>query len=400
MSESREIPLGDVDPCGSRQAGRRSAVCLTPDGPVVGRADGRLTAFDRTGEERWTADGEGSVVTLVPFDGGVLAGERSKRGAIRLFDADGTERWSHETADDIGAPTKETRFFLPFVVDCVAGETAYVAARRYERRDGDRHFESVVYALGGDGTERWRYAADASLIALAAFDGGVAAAYNRCPGDHDAGLVVLADGTERWRWNPGESDRRVGDVAAVDDETLAVTSHADYCGYLLSDGEVTRRIELATPLDRGDDRVYAYPNHVHATTDGAVFCTGNTFPTDGRETGARHPLEHTAVGVGRDGTRRFRADIGGFAHEVATDHERLLVPVAQHFRDRDPAVHGFRLFDVTDGLVDSGGTAGVATAAAVDGDRLAVVEEPVVYHDDGAERGRYALHLRRSAHRQ
>jgi len=36
-------------------------------------------------------------------------------------------------------------------------------------------------------------------------------------------------------------------------------------------------------------------------------------------------------------------------------------------------------------------TDGVCTAAALDGNRVALVEEPVRYHDDGQVRGGYAL---------
>lgn len=400
------ITLGELDPCGSRQAGRRSGATMTDEGPVVGLADGGVRAFTDDGERRWRVDGAGSAITLAAFGEGVLVGERSKRGGIGLL-VDGKRRWRHDAAADIGGPTKETRFFLPMVVDvAVAGDTAYVAARRYERRDGDRHFESVVYALAPDGSVRWRYEADASPVALATLAGnesdqraaseqerGVAVAYNRCPGTHDDGLVVIgAGGEKRWSWDPDcDADRRVGDVAAADG-SLIVTSHADYRGYRVTDGTVEWAVDLGTP-QAGGDRVYTYPNHVHATGSGVVFLTGNTFPAEGRETDERHPAEHSAFGYTLSGQRRWRADVGGFSHEVATDGDRLLVPIAQHFRDRDPSVHGWRMFDVADGLVESVGCEGVVTAAGLDGKRRVLIEEPVRYHDDGEIRGGYALQL-------
>jgi outer membrane protein assembly factor BamB len=396
MSETvTRIPLGELDPCGSRQAGRRSGVTPTDDGVVVGLAHGGVRAFDDSGAERWALEGEGSAITLVPFGGGVLVGERSARGAIRLVNG-GEERWRHEAAERIGDPTKETRFFLPMVVDsAVADGTAYVAGRRYERRDGGRHFESAVYALAPDGSVRYRYDADASPIALAPFEEGVAVAYNRCPGDHDDGLVVLdSDGERRWAWDPDPdrtATRRVGDVSAADG-SLVVTSHADYRGYLLTEGDVEWSVDLGRPLSSGD-RVYTYPNHVHATESGVVFLTGNTFPEAGRETDERHPNEQTAFGYALDGTERWRAETGGFSHAIATDGDRLLVPIAQHFRDRDPSVHGWRLFDVREGLIDAGDSRGVVTAVSLDGERHGFVEEPVRYHDDGEIRGDYALHL-------
>ncbi len=387
----RRIGLGEIDPCGSRQAGRRSGLALTDAGPVAGLADGTVRAFDAEGERLWRVDGDGSAITLAPFDGGVLVGERSARGAIRLV-VDGEERWRHAAAADIGEPTKETRFFLPMVVDAVVSDgTAHVAVRRYERRDGERHFESSIYAFAPDGTVRWRYDADASPISLAPFGSGVAVAYNRCPGTHDHGLVALhGDGDVDWTWDPDRSaTRRVGDVSATDGG-LVVTSHADYRGYRLADGTVEWTVDLGTPRPGGDE-VYTYPNHVHADVSGVVFLTGNTFPKEGRETDERHPNEQSAFGYTPDGERRWDADVSGFSHGIATDGDRLLVPIAQHFRDRDPSVHGFRLFDVTEGLIERGSMAGVLTAAALDGDRRALLEEPVKYHDDGTVRGEHAL---------
>ena len=387
------IDLGGVDPCGSRQAGRRSGVALAEEGAVVGLADGSVRAFEFDGgEERWRVDGEGAAITLVPFDGGVLVGERSGRGAIRLL-GDGAERWRHDAAGALGGPTKDTRFFLPMVVDAAVSDgTAYVAARRYERREEGRAFESSVYALDRNGGVRWRYDADASPIAVAPTEGGVAVAYNRCPGAHDDGLVVLGgDGEKRWTWDPDrEASRRVGDVAAVGDG-LVVTSHADYRGYRLDGGDVVWRTDLGRP-QAGGDEVYTYPNHVAADGSGVVFATGNTFPAEGRETDERHPNEQSAFGYAPDGERRFRAGLGGFSHGIANDGRRVLAPIAQHFRERDPSVHGVRLLDAGEGLVAAGDCDGVCTAAAIDGDRLAFIEEPVEYHDDdGGVRGAYTL---------
>jgi len=223
----------------------------------------------------------------------------------------------------------------------------------------------------------------------------LAVAYNRCPGDHQHGLVVLdtADGSRRWTWDPGtDGQRRVGDVALLDDGAVC-TSHGDYCGYRLDgDGAPEWRVPLATPRAVEGERVYAYPNHVHATDSGAVFVTGNTYPEDGRETSARHPEEHTAVGVSLAGKRRWRATVGGFASGLGTDGDLLAVPAAQHFRDRDAATHGLRLFDVADGHTDTVDADGIVTAAAADDGTVVAVEEPVVYHDDGRERGAYRLH--------
>jgi outer membrane protein assembly factor BamB len=424
LHETATVPLGDLDPARSRHAGRRSAVALVPradadaDGPfaVAGLADGSLVAVAPDGTERWRHAPEtaGSVVTLVPFADGVLVGERGAAGAIRHHDAaTGECRWRLESAADVGDPQRDSRFYLPFVASAatttVDGEPrAVVATRRYERTDepSPRHFESVVYAFDPDGTVAWRVAADASPIAVDAADGRVAVAYNRCPDPdaHDDGLVVLdaADGTTRWRWDPGTAmadppgQRRVGDVALTPDGPV-VASHADYRGYALDrSGDVRWQLDLARPVERsvdgGVDTVYAYPNHVHATDEGTLFVTGNTYPEAGRETAARHPREHTAVGV-RGGSERWAAPVGGFATGLGAAGSRVVVPSAQHFRDRDAATHAVRTFGLADGPAAVAETDGiVACAASADG-RIAAVEESVVYHDEGVEHGAYRLRL-------
>ncbi|MFB6206385.1 MAG: transcriptional regulator [Haloglomus sp.] len=459
LAELATVPLGEVDPARSRHAGRRSAVAVVAaDGDtggdllaVAGLADGTLVAVAPDGTERWRytpTDGAGGVVTLVPFGDGVLVGERGADGWIRHHSAaTGERRWRHRSADDVGDPERDSRFYLPFVADAAAttidGEPrAFVAARRYERSgdaDSPRHFESVVAAFEPDGQVAWRYPAAASPIAVDATpspgsgspgDGGrVAVGYNRCsdPEEHDTGLVVLdaAEGTERLRWDPGGAmdeppgQRRVGDVSLTPAGPV-VASHADYRGYALDpDGDVRWRVDLARPVERavddGTDVVYAYPNHVHATGGGrdaggaseggaadalsdegaaadVLFVTGNTYPEAGRETEARHPREHTAIGV-RDGAERWTAPVGGFATGVGADASRVAVPSAQHFRDRDAATHALRTFDVDSGPTGARPSEGVVTCAAVAGDLLAAVEEPVVYHDEGVEHGAYRLRL-------
>lgn len=392
--------LGDIQPNGSRQLGRQSSVCLAGDRVVAGLTDGTVAAFDDTLQNVWQNDdsNRGSVVTLESFAGALLAGERGADGEVHLHDREtGEVRWRYRTADDIGSPQQETRFFLPFVVDIETsddGERAFVAARRYERDDdGTRTFRSVVYAFDPSGTIAWQFDSDASPISLVSDGDRVAIAFNRCPGNQTASLVVLdaESGDEQRRWNPpGSGDRRVGDVALTED-SIVVTSHADYRGYCLDTDGVRWAVDLGRPVERGDETVYAYPNHVHATRDGVVFVTGNTYPENGRETDARHPNEHTAVGVTPDGDVAFTDAVGGFSHEITAAERRVAVPVAQHFRERDPVRHGVRVYDVENGRIDSQSAPGVVTAVAADSSRLLAIEEPVSYHDDGEHHGAYRL---------
>ncbi|WP_136715574.1 outer membrane protein assembly factor BamB family protein [Halorientalis salina] len=397
----RRVGLGDVDPTGSRHLGRRSAVSIHDDRIVVGTAAGEVVAFDADLTEQWCdpgRDSAGSLVSISTHNGNILVGERGPRGAVRCHDGStGELQWRYETAEDIGNPQKETRFFLPFVADIVTdGERGYVTARRYERRDGERRFRSFVYAFEPDGEVAWRYETDASPISLDVRDDRLAVAFNRCPGAHQCGLVVLdADaGTERLTWDPGTAgQRRVGDVSLLDDG-VALASHGDYHGYRLDDrGRECWRVPLATPETVDGERVYAYPNHVHTTESGIAFVTGNTYPEEGRETEARHPNEHTAVGVTPGGERTWRESVGGFATGIGTNGDLLVVPGAQHFRDRDADAHGFCVFGVADGPVSSADTEGVVAAAALGDEFVAAVEEPVAYHDEHERRGAYRLHV-------
>jgi len=411
MSESRQrraVDLGEVAPARSRHAGKRSAVAMDQETIVVGTADGSVRAFDRTTlDEAWraTVDTEltgaaaekTSVVAATVFGERYVAiGERGPAGAIRVYNRDtGDRRWRYETRSDVGTAQKETRFFLPFIAAMQAiDDRLYVAARRYERDGEARAFSSAIYAFEGDGGVRWQYDTDASPISFDVEADRVAVAFNRCTGEDQHGMVVLdADtGDVRQTWGPGtEGQRRVGDVS-LGTSGIAVASHGDYRGYLLDDdGNEQWAVDLARPTDIDGERLYAYPNHVHAAADGVLFITGNTYSMDGRETESLHPNEHTAVGVSRSGDPRWRATVGGFASEIAADGTRVAVPGAQHFRTRDADVHGLRAFEVDDGPGEAIVTDGVVTAAAIDGETICVIEEPVIYHDEGDRRGDYRL---------
>ncbi len=414
----RAVALGDVRPARSRHAGRRSAVALADDLVVVGMTDGDVVAYDRDSlDERWRAERPGAgeataVVAAAAFGGDAVAvGERGPAGRVRVYDREtGERRWEYATAADVGRPQRETRFFRPFVAALATdGDRLYAASRRYERESSEqgsaeRAFESVVYAFDAGGEVAWSFAADASPIALDVADDRVAVAYNRCPGAHQDGLVVLdaASGVERWRWDPGtDGGRRVGDVSLVGDGAV-VASHGDHCAYRLrGDGAEAWCADVAGERRVDGETLYAYPNHVHATSDGAVVVTGNTYSTsDDRETGALHPREHAAVGLTGDGEVAWTADVGGFASELGAVGTAVVVPGAQHFRTRDADVHGLRAFDVADGHAWTLETPGIVAAvdaddgAVTDGEAaVAAVTEPVAYHDDDRERGSYRLVL-------
>lgn len=397
--EQRIVGLDEISPARSRHTGRRSAVALTDEVIITGTATGSVLAHDRTTlDERWRAGAEitGAIVSVEPFGDGVVVGERSSLGGVQYLDSDtGDRRWQYVTADDVGEPTKESRFFLPFIVDIrTDGERAYVAARRYERDGDTRSFASVVYAFEADGTVAWTYETDASPISLDASDCRLAVAYNRCPGDHQHGLVILDTdtGTEQNRWDPGtDGQRRVGDVSLVENG-VAVTSHGDYRGYRLGADGKQWSVDLARPTEIDGETLYAYPNHVHATADGTVFVTGNTYSTDGRETDSLHPDEHTISGYTPEGKRAWSASAGGFAGEIGGNGNEVAVPSAQQFRTRNPGVHGLRVVDVCDGIHGNVETEGIVTAVGKEKSTIVAIEEPVVYHDEGTSHGAYRLH--------
>lgn len=426
----RSISLGEITPAGTRQTWRRSALCLDDGTAYVGTATGDVLAVDAaSGAVEWRADLGESVVALEPADDELVAGTRGEDGLLCGIDrTTGKGRWSIRTADDLGEATRESLFYYPFVVGLASDDDrVYAAARRYERRPGDgagsdteddetsgtdadgddtsdtatttdgpvRHFESAIYALDG-GTVRWRYDAPASPIALDARDGRVVTAYNRCPGAHRDGIVALrtADGEELWRFDPpGDGQRRAGDVALLDDG-VAVASHADYRGYLLStSGDEQWRVDLGRPTTVGDERLYTYPTRVRPVDGGVAFVTGNTFPTEGRQATGRHPREHTVAMVDRDGVVRWRRRLDGWVSDIVAD-EGLCCPVGQHFREADPDTHGIVRLDFETGAAEHVSSAGAVVAIATDGTHRAWIEKPVEYHDAEGAVGRYRLHLR------
>ena len=399
------VSLGDPRPAGSRHMWQRSAVTIVDGKAVAGTVDGAVSAFpiasfEQGIEATWTAAiADGYAVSIEDGPEGTIAvGGRGEGGIVAAIDtATGERRWSYRTADDLGGPQKESLFFLPYVVDVAAdGERIYAAARRYERDGGDRSFRSAVYAFDPGGAVVWTYRADASPIAIDLRGGRLAVAYNRCPGDHQSGLVVLdaPTGDERLTWDPEtEGDRRVGDVSLLT-EGMAVASHGDYRGYRLDDtGRERWSVDLARPTEIGEETLYAYPNHVHTTSEGVAFVTGNTYPEEGREAEGRHPREHTVVALAPGGEERWNASVGGWVSELATGGGTIAAPCAQHFRDRNPTSHGLRLYDLVGGPTAGFPIEGVATAAAITDRRVATIEEPVEYHDGNAVRGEYRLHV-------
>ncbi|MEY7850950.1 PQQ-binding-like beta-propeller repeat protein [Natrarchaeobius sp. A-rgal3] len=399
--DGRRVSLGEIDSARSRHMWTRSSVHLTDDLVVVGRWNGTVSAYDRDSlTERWALDHPGSATGLDAVGDLLVVAGRGESGTVAAYDLEsGERRWSYETAADVGEPERDDRFARPYVVSLATDadrEVVYAAARRYERNGQDRRWHSTVYALEFDGRVRWRYETDASPIALALDDAGnrLAVGFNRCLGDHDIGLVVLESetGEPRWQWDPGtDGDRRVGDVA-FDGDRLGVASHGDKRGYLLGPGGEKRwQVDLAVETEIGEETLYAYPNHVHASDGDVAFVTGNTYALESRETGSRHPNEHRIACFDRGGNQRWNESVRGFVHGLSADEGTIVAPCAQNFRVRDPATHAVRQFDLETGDTATWRLDGIATAAAVDGATVAAIEEPVAYHDDECVRGEYAL---------
>lgn len=397
------IPLGDLTPAASRHNWRRSAVTVHDGTAFVGTSDGRVIAADLdedTVDERWSVGGseEGSVVSIDAADGLVVAGERGPTGRIRVLSADtGETRWTYVTAEDVGSPARESVFAQPYVLDARVADGPIVVAARRSERDGDgRSWSSVVYGFDRDGSLRWGHDARASPVAVDVDDDRVAVGYNRCPHDHDAGLVVLdrETGAELATWDPeAPGERRVGDVALAGD-AIAVASHADKRGYLLDeDGRSRWRVDLGCERDVGGETLYAYPTHVAVVGDVAAFVTGNSFAAETRDPEGWHPNEHAATGVELAGGEvAWSHDVRGFARGVSTSGDRVAVPSAQHFRERAAESHAIHLLDAGRGPLETRGTEGIPTAVSLADGRLVAIEEPVEYHDEGVTRGAYRFH--------
>lgn len=407
FADETRYSLGDLDPARSRHNWTRSATFVAGDVVFAGRLGGSMTAYrpDSSPPEAWTSssnrdtdDPSGArdryVVSLAHHEDLLVAGERGPEGYVTAISAaTGETRWQYATVDDVGPATQDSLLFQPYVVDVsVSDGTTVAASRRYERDGQRRDWSSVVVGFDSNGDVRWRYGARASPIALDVADGRVAVAYNRCPEGH--GLVVLDgdSGTPILRWDPDtDGDRRVGDVGFVADG-VAVASHGDKRGYLLdADGCEVWHVDLASERRVGDETVYAYPNQVCASDGVAVFVTGNTYAESTREPDARHPRQHTAIAVD-EGEIAWTHEVGGFARDVSANGSLVAVPSAQNFRERTSDTHAVHLFDARGGHRGSRSIPGIASASALGTDTLAVVEEPVEYHDENVVHGSYRLH--------
>ena len=390
--------LGEIEPAGSRQNWRRSAVAVADDRVVAGSADGTISAFHADGTPQWSvSDGPDTpIVSLSVTDELVIAGHRGPEGRVRVLSAEtGTVQWEYVTAEDVGSPTDETLFAQPYVVDSArTDDLLVVASRRFDRDGSDRQWSSVVYGFELDGSLRWAFDAERSVTGFDIGSGVVAIGYNRCPADDD-GLVVLekATGEQRFSWTPEmDGDRAVGDVA-VTDAGIAVASHADKYGYLLDwDGNESWSVNLGGEHSVEGETIYSYPNHVAVSDGTAIFVTGNTFAAETRDPAHEHPAEHTTVSVELEsGEFQWKYHHGGFARKIATGGSLVAVPSAQQFRIRTADTHQIHLLDITTGASGSVSVAGIPAALDFDGRALAAIEEPIEYHDEGIEHGTYQL---------
>ncbi|GAB7017850.1 outer membrane protein assembly factor BamB family protein [Halostagnicola bangensis] len=407
-------PLGDIESARSRHMWTRSSVHATGSLIIAGEWDGTVTAFDReTLEPRWSTDHPEHAVGLETLGDSLIVAGRGETGTIVSYDLETGEReWSYDTCEDVGEASRESIFYLPYVVGLESGSAGndegavadqtepvlYAAARRYERDGEHREWHSTVYAFDADGTVRWRYETDASPISIDLDDVGerLAVGYNRCMGEHDNGLVVLETdtGSPSWTWDPGtEGDRRVGDVS-FDGDRIAVSSHGDKRGYLLgSGGAELWCVDLAIETEIDGETLYAYPNHAHANDGRVAFVTGNTYAVESRETENRHPNEHRIAAFDADGNSLWDANVGGFIHGLEAVGETMVAPCAQNFRVREPDTHGVRCFSLDDGEQSLEQFEGIATAATLQEGIIGAIEEPVEYHDEDRTRGEYALRV-------
>lgn len=396
MNEEEGVALGDAPALRTRGTWRRSTVNADDGRVYVGSYGGRVRALTGEVDVVWTADVGGMAVTSSLTDDHLVVGCRGEDGAVTCLDREsGDVIWRYSCRDDVGEASKDSLFYLPFVVDVEAiGDRTYAAVRRYTRDGDDRSFHSMVYCFTVEGEAVWRRSTDASPVAVDVSSERLAVAFNRCPGEDVDGVVVYDgdSGSRVLAWNPqGDGERRVGDVSLAAGGFHAA-SHVDHRGYRVDlDGDVSWRVDLGCPLEDAGDTVYSYPTLARELDRGALYATGNTFPVDGRDTDGRHPGEHTLTRVDGDGVVVWSRQLPGWIPDVEVAGGRVYAASAQHFRDPSPDSHGVHVFDVEEGYIESISTDGVPTALAGDRGRLYVVEEPVEYHDGEEVHGVYGL---------
>ncbi|AGB36936.1 hypothetical protein Natoc_1098 [Natronococcus occultus SP4] len=340
---------------------------------VVARRDGTVTAFeDDSLESRWTTATSGRIHELaVCGDVAVVATGCEGTATVAAYALeDGRRRWQYDVSppdgDDVGASRV-------VALEDGATDRLYAAVRRV----GDGRRSGTVLAFDRDGRVRWRYGTDASPVALAATERGdrLAVGYDRCPGAHDNGLVVLETdaGELAWTWDPGTAgDRRVSDVA-FDGDTVAVASCGDGCGYLLTDGGAERwRVPFGT-----EDGARA-PTHAYAHDGRAVFAVE---PIEHRDT------DHRIVAVDGDGGALWTASGRGRIDGFATNGDVLVPrPVGA-----DVDTHAVRRFVLETGSAEDVRLDGTVTAATVGEGTIAVIERRRSFSDGETTRAEDTL---------
>lgn len=343
---------------------RRSAPRLAVAGAlvVVARRDGTVTAFeDDTLEPRWTISTPGRIREIdVLEDVAVVATDREGTATIAAYAlADGRRRWRYDVPD-----SAEDGSGAPRVValESDTRDRSYAAVRRV----GDGGRSGTVLAFDRDGRVRWRYGTDASPVALDAAERGdrLAVGYDRCPGAHDNGLVVLGTdaGELAWTWDPGTAgDRRVSDVS-FDGDAVAVASCGDGRGYLLEDGGAERwRVVLGTET--------AVPTRAYAHDGRAAFVT---------ETAARREPDHRITTFHGEASPLWTAPGRGSVDGLATDGDVLVVLCSGVSNVETRSV---RRFGLETGSVEAVGLEGDVTAAAIGRGTIAMIERSRSFRD-------------------
>ena len=212
------------------------------DGTVYAKRTDLVALDAADGTTVWRAPVGGSIPTRPAVAPGVVVAVNREDGAVRAFERDGTERWTHRTGAETrapaavdgtvyvaaGSPPGDGRLIA---LDPADGTVRWRAETPFPKR-GERPVvgdERVFLGCSGsdagrlvvhdraDGRRLWSYADDNGAVYRPAVAGGQVYA-----GSNDDTVTAFdRDGTRRWRV---ETDGVVGSVAADDERVYAATN--------------------------------------------------------------------------------------------------------------------------------------------------------------------------------
>lgn len=414
------LDLGTVEARDYRRMGSiRAFLEFSPDGALLGAGTdaGEILMIDAAaGRVLWREKIGIGRITALTFsrDGRALyVGESSPEGNLFCLDArTGEKRWQRGAAAEIGADIR--RKSLPAVVRIAASaDGVYALALRYDRRaDGELDYNSRIYALDADGSERWLFPRGENADAWVSWFGLDAAGESLAFGTanfsagtyrYDKNLYFLDARRGALRWDAAiaplpEGKRTVmrGSPNVSDDGQLVAALASDGRAFVYSGaGELCWTHAISAPQRVRGVYVNAVGRDAYIVGDTVVFATLNTYNSANWQlpTPVEHPASNNVVLFDRDGTFKARWQAGGSVEEMSFAAPYAAAAIGRNTKTKDASVHGLYVLGLEDaavaGRIPTEGPA-VAAALAREGRYAAVVEVPLKL-DDGRIVGSYKL---------